>query len=165
MPRPRVAALALSARTLLAPALLAPLLALGCVGPAKSAAYEPPDERFVLFTSASSEVTNSDGFFALGYVVAMLEEHPRYRALIVGHADTTGPSDRNRDLCFKRARAVRKVLLSHGVSEARIQLAAPKVIDATSNPMLSRRADVYLFDPALEDVAKRLGYDVEIRGD
>ena len=54
----------------------------------------------------------------------MLDEHPAYRVLIVGHADTSGASDRNRDLCYRRARSVRKILLSHGVTEARVTIAA-----------------------------------------
>ncbi len=135
--------------------------ATGCLLPAKDAKYDPPDERFVLFTSASADVTNADGFFALGYVVAMLEEHPTYRVLIVGHADTTGTSDRNRDLCYRRARSVRKILLSHGVAEASVMIAAPQSADAGTTAMLSRRADVYLYDPQREDIAKRIGYPID----
>src|SRR5437868_6866760 len=83
----------------------------GCSARAKPPpAYDPPDVEFVLFASGSADVTSTDGFFALGYSVAMLEEHPSYRALIVGHADTSGASDKNRDLCFRRARAIRKLL-------------------------------------------------------
>ena len=133
----------------------------GCV-PAKSAEkYEPPDERFVLFTPASADVTSADGYFALGYVTAMLEEHPTYRVLVVGHADTSGASDRNRDLCYRRARNVRKILLSHGVTETRVTIAAALNADSGTAAMLSRRTDVYLFDPAVDDVAKRLGYPIE----
>lgn len=134
----------------------------GCgLPPDQGAKYEPPDERFVLFTSASAEVTNADGFFALGYVVAVLEQHPTYRVLIVGHADTTGTSDRNRDLCFRRARSVRKILLSHGVAEDRVRVAAPQSADSGTTALLSRRADVYLYDPQREEIAKRLGYPID----
>lgn len=141
--------------------LLLACAGLGCVSsvPAK---YDPPDERFVLFNTSSVDVTNADGYFALGYVVAMLEEHPTYRVLVVGHADTTGSTDRNRDLCFRRARSVRKILLSHGVTEDRVTIAAPQQGgDAAMSAMLSRRADVYLYDPKQEDVLKRLGYPVD----
>ena len=136
----------------------------GCVfSPSKSARYEPPDERFVLFSTSSSEVTSADGFFALGYVAAMLEEHPTYRVLVVGHADTSGTSDRNRELSLRRARSVRKILASHGVSEGRVLVAASQSSDPTMSAALSRRADVYLFDPHEEDVTKRLGYPVDQR--
>lgn len=137
----------------------------GCAPPPKVATYEPPDERFVLFASGASDVANTDGFFALGYVVAMLDEHPGYHALVVGHADTSGASDRNRELCFRRARSVRKILLGHGVAEARVTLAAPRAGDGATSAALSRRADVYLYDPSQDDVTKRLGYEVELRKD
>ncbi len=127
--------------------------------------YEPPDERFVLFSSGSSDVANTDGFFSLGYVVAMLDEHPGYHVLIVGHADTSGATDKNRELCFKRARSIRKLLLGRGVAEARVTIAAPRALDGGTSATLSRRADVYLHDPAKDDVTKRLGYEVEVRKD
>lgn len=127
--------------------------------------YEPPDERFVLFTSGSSDITNTDGFFSLGYVAALLDQHPGYHVLVVGHADTTGTTEKNRELCFKRAASVRKLLLARGVAEPRVTIAAPKALETGTSATLSRRADVYLHDPSKEDVTKRLGYEVEIRKD
>ncbi len=133
--------------------------------PKKAIAYEPPDERFVLFASGSADVAGPDSHFSLGYVVAMLEAHPEYNVLIVGHADQSGPSAKNRELCFKRARALRKVLVSRGVAEGRVSVAAPQSGDGATSAALSRRADVYLFDPSQEEITKRLGYDAEVRKD
>jgi hypothetical protein len=133
--------------------------------PAKSGekSYEPPDERFVFFANGRTDVL-PDGFFAIGYVAALLDADAALHILVVGHADQRGKSDFNRDLSFRRARVVRKVLVDHGVKENRIQVAAPHEGSETS-PMadLSRRADMYVFDPQKDDASKRLGYAVEVK--
>lgn len=157
--------MALAARTL-APLLSA--LALGLTACAGSdAQLRPPvprpDERFVFFGAGSAQITTNDGFFSLGYVVAMLDVEPRFHVLVVGHADPSGTPEANQRISFQRARAVRQVLLDHGVSAKRILIGAPKKMVSQTDALLSRRADVHVYDPVEEEVSHRLGYEVELR--
>lgn len=122
-----------------------------------------PDERFVFFGSGSAQISTNDGFFSLGYVVAMLDVEPRFQVLIVGHADPSGTPEANQRISFQRARAVRQVLLDHGVSAKRILIAAPTKPVNQTDALLSRRADIYVYDPVEEEVSHRLGYEVELR--
>jgi outer membrane protein OmpA-like peptidoglycan-associated protein len=130
--------------------------------PAKK--YEAPDERFAFFATAKSEVL-PDGFFSIGYVVALMDADAARRVMIVGHADPHGKADANRELSFKRARAVRKALIDHGVKDERIEIAAPRDQSDTVQESLSRRADLYVFDPAQEDVGKRIGYPLDVKSE
>ncbi len=156
-----------SAPCAIACSLAAALISVSCIRSSHTenaeTKYSAPDERFVFFTSGSAQVVANDGFFSLGYVVALLDAQPRYYVLIVGHADPTGSDEANTKLSFARARAVRQILIDHGVTEKRVLIAAPKKRMDSTNPELSRRADVYVYDPVEEEVSHRLGYEVEIR--
>ncbi|MCK6590701.1 MAG: OmpA family protein [Polyangiaceae bacterium] len=126
--------------------------------------YEPPDERLILFNFGSADV-NAEGHFALGYAAAYLDVSPSMHVLIVGHSDGRGTREANRDMSFRRARSARKILLEHGVAANRILIAAPRAKEGTSMPALSRRADVYVYDPVKDEISKRLGYEVELRAE
>jgi len=145
-------------------------LAVGCTlssAPPPAAAsskkkYDPPDERYAFFTIAKADVV-ADGYFSIGYVVAMLDADPARHLMIVGHADPHGRPDVNRELAFRRARAVRRVLVDHGVKDDRIEIAAPRdQSEGAQLESLGRRADLYVFDPAQEDVGKRIGYPLDV---
>jgi outer membrane protein OmpA-like peptidoglycan-associated protein len=144
------------------------LAAAGCApaAPASTPAkkYEAPDERFVFFPVARTEAL-PDGFFSIGYVAALLDADAALRVLVVGHADPQGRAEANRELSFKRARAVRKVLVEHGIKESRIVIAAPREESERALAQLARRADLFVYDPAQDDASKRIGYPVEIRGE
>ena len=127
------------------------------------AAYVAPDERFVFFTAGSAKIASEDGFFSIGYVVALLDADPHTYVLVVGQADPSGNEEINRKLSFDRARAVRDVLIEHGIDAKRVLIAAPKELTSTTDPSLSRRADIYVYDPVQEEASHRLGYEVEIR--
>lgn len=158
--------MASAARTL---APLVTTLALSLAACGGSAAERPPgavprpDERFVFFGAGSAQISTNDGFFSLGYVVAMLDVEPRFQVLIVGHADPSGTAEANQRISFQRARAVRQVLLDHGISAKRILIGAPKKATSQTDALLSRRADIYVYDPVEEEVSHRLGYEVELR--
>jgi hypothetical protein len=141
---------------------------LGCAGaahPAGSAKkYEAPDERFVFFAQSKVDVL-PDGYFSIGYVTALLDADPSLHVLIVGHADPKGRGDANRELSFKRARAVRKVLLEHGVKANRTLIASPHEQSESSLEQLSRRADIYVYDPLQDEASKRLGYEIDIKAE
>lgn len=149
-------------------ALLVTTLAVSLAACGGDAAQRPPvvsrpDERFVFFGAGSAQISTNDGFFSLGYVVAMLDVEPRFQVLIVGHADPSGTAEANQRISFQRARAVRQVLLDHGVSAKRILIGAPKKAISQTDALLSRRADIYVYDPVEEEVSHRLGYEVELR--
>ncbi len=95
-------------------------------------------------------------------MVAILDQRPSLAVLIVGHADA-GRGEAARNLAYRRARAVRDVLLKHGVAAKRVLIAAPKDKGEPTDPSLSRRADIWVYDPAVEEVSHRLGYEVEIK--
>lgn len=126
--------------------------------------YDPPVERFVFFTTGKTDV-QPDGYFAVGYVVAQLDADPALEVLIVGHADQRGRTEANRELSFKRARAVRRLLMEKGVKDKRIRVAAPKEQNESTLSQLSRRADLFVYDPKQDEAQKRLGYAVEIKGE
>lgn len=164
----------MSAARVLVPAVvcvLAAALTGGCTlaGPAPPPAaakkYEAPDERYVFFNLGKVEVQSADGYFSIGYVVALLDAEPTYTVLVVGHADPHGKPEVNRELSLKRARAVRKVLVEHGVKENRILLAAPKDQGDSTDEKLSRRVDLYVYDPVQDEASNRLGYKVDIKAE
>jgi len=139
--------------------------ALGCPRQTAPAGkkYEPPDERFILFAPSRVDFA-SDGYFTAGYVAALLDAEPSYHVLIVGHADQTGKTEAAREIGFKRARAVRKALIDHGIKESRILIAAPREEEGTMSS-LGRRADIFVYDPVQDEASRRIGYPVEIRSE
>jgi hypothetical protein len=126
--------------------------------------YEPPDERFVFFPAAKSDV-QPDGYYAIGYVAAQLEADAALRVLVVGHADQHGKAEANRDISFKRARAVRKVLVEHGIKADRIHIAAPREQADSTLAQLARRVDLFVYDPAQDEPSKRIGYAIDVKAE
>jgi hypothetical protein len=146
---------------------LAAGLLLGCAPPPPACPakkYEAPDERFVFFALAKTDVP-ADGFFTIGFVASQLEADPAMHVLIVGHADSQGKSEAHRELSLKRARAVRKVLVDHGVKEKRILIAAPREGGESSLAQLHRRVDLFVYDPVQDEATKRLGYTVDVKSE
>lgn len=140
----------------------------GCGAPDPSAVTAPPtptEAFFAHFAAGSSRLGSPSAYFSLGYVVALLHQDPRLCVLVIGHADPQGGPDFNRALSFRRARSVRAELLGHGIAAKRILVAAPAEKSVERDPLLIRRADIYLFDPVHEEASHRLGYRVEIRAE
>ncbi len=54
-------------------------------------------------------------------LASSLRNYPDHDAVIVGHASTDGPTDFNRDLSQRRARAVEDFLVGQGVSAVRLR--------------------------------------------
>jgi outer membrane protein OmpA-like peptidoglycan-associated protein len=150
-------------------ASLAVALALSAAGCAPSPpprpaapAVDTSDAWFAYFGPGSHQLSAPDSFFSLGYVVALLDLEPQLQVLVIGHADA-GRGEYTRTLSLKRARAVREVLMKHGVAASRILVGSPKDKSEPADPSLSRRADIYVYDPVAEEVSHRLGYAVDIR--
>jgi hypothetical protein len=140
---------------------------LGCAGaqgPAGKKKYEAPDERFVFFTSGQITVA-PEGFYGIGYTAAMLDAEPAFHVLVVGHADQRGKADQNREISLKRARAVRRVLLDHGVKAERILVGVPRDGNESTMTELGRRVDLFVYDPLQDEVSNRLGYPLEIKSE
>ena len=145
---------------------LAGALALGCAGASSGVQtpkkYEAPDERFVFFAPNRTDL-QSDAYFSIGYVAALLDQNPSYHVLIVGHADQHVKSDANREMGFKRARAIRKALMDQGIAAARILIACPREPTESTMSSLGRRADMFVHDPVQDEASTRVGYPVEIK--
>jgi hypothetical protein len=139
-----------------------PACKLFCPAPPPPKKYEAPDERYVFFMLGKSDVL-PDGYYNIGYVVAQLDASPSMHVLIVGHADQRGRPDANYELSFRRARAVRKVLIEKGIKERRIFVAAPKEQSESTLAQLNRRADLFVYDPLLDAASKRLGYPIDLK--
>jgi hypothetical protein len=147
---------------------LAGALALGCAGlrapDQGTRKYEAPDERFVFFAPNRTDL-QSDAYFSIGYVTALLDQNAGYYVLIVGHADQHVKSEANREMGFKRARAVRKALMDQGIAAARILIACPREPTESTMSSLSRRADMFVHDPLQDEASNRVGYPVEIKNE
>lgn len=72
------------------------------------------------FATGKAKVS-PDSFPLLDRAVAVLQEYPQLKLLIVGHTDSVGDHDKNVALSLARADAVRTHLTSKGVDSARLQ--------------------------------------------
>ncbi len=78
----------------------------------------------------------------------VLIKYDRSRALIVGHTDSVGPEDYNLELSLRRAEAVRRALIDHGVPPERLRAegrgeAEPRATNATeAGRQLNRRVEI-----------------------
>ncbi|MEE9453324.1 MAG: OmpA family protein [Paracoccaceae bacterium] len=70
--------------------------------------------------ATNSAVVKSSLIGNLNKLAASMNEYPNTRIEVVGHTDNTGTSAYNQALSEQRARAVRGVLVSGGVSSSRI---------------------------------------------
>ncbi len=75
----------------------------------------------IMFNSNSTVLTK-DSYPAIRELADSLRSNPGMNLLIEGHTDNTGDPAYNLKLSIERANAVKKVLLSQGVSENRIQV-------------------------------------------
>lgn len=140
----------------------APACKLFCPAPPPPKKYEPQDERYVFFSIGKTDVL-PDGYYTIGYVVSQLDANPSMHVLIVGHADQKGRADANHELSFKRARAVRKLMIDKGIKARRIFVAAPREQGESTLAQLNRRADLFVYDPLQDEASKRLGYAIELK--
>ncbi len=91
----------------------------------------------------------ADGYFSIGYVAALLDADPARHVLVVGHADPHGrPKPTASSASSARAPCAR-CSSSTAIKEARILVAAPRNEEEEwALTQLSRRADLFVFDPA-----------------
>ncbi len=69
---------------------------------------------------SSKDIIKSSSFAILDNVVRILKAHPEYKLNIDGHTDSQGDDKFNMDLSVKRAEAVKKYLVDHGIADSRL---------------------------------------------
>lgn len=62
------------------------------------------------------DVIKAESFAILDNVVKVMQENPSYKLKIAGHTDNVGDPAKNLDLSDRRAKAVQKYLVDHGVA-------------------------------------------------
>jgi hypothetical protein len=119
------------------------------------------DPRILLFAVGKADVSGADAAYELGYAVALLEEHPSLRALVIGRSDGASVTGYALELCLKRALAVKQALVAHGVTADRVHIGVPRDASGARVSTLNRRAEIVLYDPAAGDPAVKLAVDVD----
>src|SRR5690606_61719 len=95
------------------------------------------------------DTMRSDSKPQLDEIAKLLKAQPELKVLIVGHTDSKGALDYNRDLSYRRARSIVESLSrEHGVAAARLTplgvgMAAPMATNRTEEGRaLNRRVEV-----------------------
>lgn len=115
----------------------------------------------VLFDSGSSEL-KKDSRDLLDNVAKVLNEKTRNPILIEGHTDNVGSKDANIALSEKRAFAVKRELVSRGVSDKRITtkglwFSAPKGDNTTAEGRsINRRTEITVLGEKKENLGNNL---------
>lgn len=91
--------------------------------------FEMPDPKFEF---DSAELSPSDEAMLAGFATCLEGPMAPVRIRLIGQADPRGTSDYNLELGLERARAVRDVLVEHGVERNRIIVASIGEGDASS---------------------------------
>ncbi|MCB1680621.1 MAG: OmpA family protein [Rhodospirillales bacterium] len=96
-------------------------------GPQPVAAEEPPpmipeEAMYLVFFNWDAFDISSSANSVLEAVAKEVAKNPPSQVNVQGHADTSGPSDYNKRLAFKRASAVRDALVKLGVPENLISI-------------------------------------------
>ncbi|GJL85372.1 MAG: membrane protein [Micavibrio sp.] len=82
----------------------------------------PEDAVYLVFFDWDSSELGSGALNVLDAVAEEVAKNPPQQLSIVGHADTSGPTDYNDRLAFKRATVVRDALISRGVAEGIVSI-------------------------------------------
>ncbi len=74
-----------------------------------------------IYFDLDSDVIRPESTPTLTEILTTLEDHSEYRIVIEGHTDSTGEEDYNRQLSERRARAVVRYLVEHGIAAGRLE--------------------------------------------
>jgi hypothetical protein len=131
-----------------APTLAAVLLAMAC-------GAAPPSKN-VHFPSGKAEPRAPSEYLTIGRTTEALHRDQKLRLLLVGHTDSVGSDETNRDLAFRRAERVREVITEDDPSLAgRIRIAyhgeAEPIAsnDDEEGRALNRRVELFFYRPKL----------------
>lgn len=107
----------------------------------------------VLFDVNKAELRSASNE-SMQKLAAFFKEYPERKALIEGYTDNTGSSDHNQALSDRRAMAVRKTLMSLGVSGDRVSTRGYGEVgpvasnDTSAGRQMNRRVEIVLSDNA-----------------
>lgn len=117
-------------------------------------AHAPPGSRNVHFESNKDQPHEDVDLITLGRVVETMDRDEKLRLLVVGHTDAIGTDEFNRDLAFRRANAVREILLAeepdldHRTSLAYYGKARPIADNSTEEGKAkNRRVELFFYYP------------------
>lgn len=89
----------------------------------KVLAHEPqPPVHYLLYFESGSVTLTKESEAKLPRILVTIRERAPTRISVVGHSDTMGNEAYNLDLSMRRARAVQKRLIDHGVDEAELEV-------------------------------------------
>lgn len=71
---------------------------------------EAPGSKNVYFDSAKYEPRGGEDYFELGRVAELMQHDESLHVLVVGHTDSVGSVESNRELAFKRASEIERIL-------------------------------------------------------
>jgi outer membrane protein OmpA-like peptidoglycan-associated protein len=74
-----------------------------------------------IYFDLDSDVIRPESTPTLTEILTTLEDHPQFGIVIEGHTDSTGEEAYNQELSERRARAVVRYLVEHGVEQGRLQ--------------------------------------------
>lgn len=89
-----------------------------------SAPMAPEDAMYLVFFNWDSSELGSGALNVLDAVADEVSKNPPSAVNVIGHADTSGPTDYNQRLAFKRANQVRDALIQRGVDASLITVDA-----------------------------------------
>lgn len=107
----------------------------------------------ILFEQDSSALSD-EGRQQLAEAAAWVKARPRYRLVLEGYTDASGPRTYNEDLATSRAAAARAHLVALGVPARRLQIIVfGEAASRAQSDSLSRRVVVYATDRPARAVA------------
>lgn len=130
---------------------------------------EAPVARYLHFDTGKDTPKGPDEQLAAGRAVGYLDANPSLHALIVGHTDAEGDTQRNKSLSFRRAQGVRDTLVAQGIAPSRLIVAArgedqPSGSNTTEEGRAkNRRVEIFFFYPDRGDAQRQYGARIEIQ--
>jgi len=133
---------------------LARYLLIGALVTPMACMHSAPPSTNVHFESGKHEPYSGEDYVVVGRAIGELGNDKRMRLLIVGHTDSVGDDESNRDLALRRAERVSEMIRDHDASLAgRIRTAyhgeAKPVAsnDTEEGRALNRRVEMFFYLP------------------
>lgn len=115
-----------------------------------------PPSKNVHFDTGKHEPNAPEEYLAIGRVAEAMVRDPKLRLLVVGHTDSIGSDEKNRELALRRAERVRELVMEQdGTIDSRMRIAyhgAAKPIasnDTDEGRALNRRVELFFYRPKL----------------
>ena len=95
-----------------------------------------------LYFDTGKTLLPADAEQTLAATIDWLKTNTAAKAIVSGYSDPRGNSDKNAELSKNRAKAVREMLKSAGIDEARIEMRKPQEVEAGGDLAEARRVEV-----------------------